>query len=260
MTDDIERQREHFNSISERYLDGREHPNHQHIKALIWNLALEGIDWPTESPIRVLEPMCGFAEGKKILESHSMVPIEYAGFDYSDSVIDSLRAQSPELNVWQADATSYQPDPGAYDVVLLIGGLHHVPNDAKEIVRSLASGLTADGLFINLEPTFGNPITNFVRRKIYENNDIFDEVTERDFHISELEDMFVSAGLNNVSTLYPGLLAYVLYYNTYAFPFLNKGGKKVVQLFFGVDRLFVRNVIGRIFSFATLSIWKKPHP
>ena len=57
---------------------------------------------------------------------------------------------------------------------------------------------------------------------------------------------------------WPGLASYVLYYNPDAFPSLNLGGERAVRTAFALDRPFFRTPIGRFFSFATLSLWRRP--
>ncbi len=253
----LERQREHFNKIADLYERGQSEPTHKRIKELIWAKATQSMDPPNKARPRVLEPMCGFAEGKQILDQHLSSDFIYSGFDYSDRVIEKLKEARPDLNVWHGDVTTYEPENAAYDIIILIGGLHHVPDQAAETVKRLSKGLVPDGLFISLEPTSGNPVFEFIRTQIYKKNAIFDQQTERGFRVAELKRMFLSAGLKQHYCSYPGLLAYVFYYNPYAFPFLNVGGTRIVDALFALDRLFYRNVIGRIFSFATLSIWRR---
>ena len=184
--------------------------------------------------------------------------IEYHGFDYSDEIVAHMAKTRPQLGVVQCDVTKYQAEENSQDLIIIIGGLHHVPNQAADVVQNMAKTLKPGGIFLNFEPTAGNPVSKAIRDVIYKKNDIFDEETERAFGVGELRDMFQNAGLNSYATFYPGLLAYVMYYNPYAFPWLNKGGKRLVDMAFGVDKLFYKNVLGRTFSFATLGIWQKP--
>ncbi len=258
MTSAIERQRSHFNAIAQRYEAGREEANHRQVKSLIWQTVL-GCLAPLEGRrIRMLEPMCGYGEGLGIIRDHTALDIDYAGFDYSDVVVAEVSRSFSGGQIWQADVTRYRPEPGSYELIFLAGGLHHVPDRAGEVVRNLADGLKPGGMFVNFEPTYGNPVFNAVRERIYRTNDIFDEVTERAFSVAQLTGMFVSAGLEQVRVVYPGLSAYVLYYNPYAFPLLNKGGVRMVDRLFALDRLFMHNPVGRFFSFATVSVWRKP--
>ena len=258
ITSDIERQRTHFNTIARRYEEGREDANHRRIKTLIWRAALDSLTPLRGRRIRMLEPMCGYAEGLGIVRDHTDLDLDYEGFDYSDVIVDELSRSFSGGKVWQADVTRYRPDPSSYDLIFLAGGLHHVPDNAPDVVRSLASGMKPGGMFVNFEPTFGNSAFNAIRERIYKTNDIFDDVTERAFSVADLRAMFRSAGLEEVRTFYPGLLAYVMYYNPYAFPVLNKGGVRLVDSIFAIDKLFMNNRIGRFFSFATVTIWRKP--
>jgi SAM-dependent methyltransferase len=252
-----ERQREHFNGIAERYQKHRRHANHLLLKKLMWAKALRDLPLPRKHGYRVLESMCGFADGAAILGDHLNVEIDYSGYDYSDAVVAELAREKPELNVWQADATTWSPKNPEFDIVILLGGLHHVPNHAAKVVKHLSSGLGKGGLFINYEPTHGNPITRWTRESIYDKNTLFDEETERGFSVAELKSFFEDANFVPERFLFPGLLSYILYYNPDAFPFLNFGGEKLVKSTFHFDELIMENSIGRALSFATLSVWRK---
>ena len=207
--------------------------------------------------IKVLEAMCGFADGKDILERTLDISTDYSGFDYSDTVVSRVRESRPELKVYQQDVTRFQSDD-AFDLIILLGGLHHVPHAAAEAVARLAGSLKPGGSFISLEPTTGNWLFKAVREHIYRKNQLFDEQTERDFSVDELMAMFSEAGLSLVDVSYPGLLSYMLYYNPDALPWLNIGGPRTLRAIYALDRLFFHTRIGRALSFASLTLWRKP--
>ena len=258
MTDtELEQQREHFNSIAGRYREARAGKAHQELKRLLWTDSFNKAAVALPPDAQVLEAMCGFAEGKKLLELCFDTSFSYAGFDYSDEVVAGLKKTHPELEIFQADATSFE-SAKQYDVIILIGGLHHVPRYAGDVVQRLANALKPNGLFVNLEPTHGNKITELVRNRIYRQNDLFDEETEEAFAVANLSAMFSASGLEEAHVTYPGLLAYVLYYNPDAFPGLNKGGINWVRRLYRLESWLYPTFIGRLFSFATLSIWRKP--
>jgi len=254
----IERQREYFNSIADRYHEGRQASNHLYLKDLIWRDVFSHFPDLKGSKLDVLEPMCGFCDGYGLIRRHLSSQICYRGFDYSDAVVETVKKDNPDLDVWQADATKYKPAADSCDLIILIGGLHHTPLDAQAIVKNLAAGLRTGGLFISYEPTHGNPLVRMVRDGIYRNNSLFDEQTERAFPVSELVHLFTDAGLSSELICYPGLLSYIMYYNPDAFPTLNVGGKSLVSLLYAFDKLFYKNPVGRALSFATLSVWSKP--
>ncbi len=259
---DVERQRLHFNSIADRYRQERQGANHLLLKQLMWNRFFERAKLDERladrDVVRVLEPMCGYCDGKHLLDQHLSRPIEYSGYDYSDTVVNQVNEDNPDINCWSADATSFAPDENAYDLIIILGGLHHIPKHAEHALSMIARGLRPGGMFINLEPTHGNPVTKFVRDRIYWSNDLFDEQTEEAFPVGSLFSMFRANGLERRMAMYPGLLSYVLYYNPDAFPGLNLGGEKAVRSLFALDGLFMHNAIGRTFSFATLSLWQRP--
>jgi SAM-dependent methyltransferase len=254
----IERQREHFNSIADRYHKGRQASNHLYLKHLMWQDVFSHFGHLKNSHLDVLEPMCGFCDGYAIISEHLSSDLSYRGYDYSDAVIESVKKDNPGLNVWQSDATKYVPEANNCDLIILIGGIHHTPSDAQAIVKNLVPGLRTGGLFISYEPTHGNPLFRMAREGIYKKNSLFDEQTERAFPVGELEELFTSAGLQSELICYPGLLSYVLYYNPDAFPALNIGGNSLVKSLYSFDKLFYKNAIGRTLSFATLSVWRKP--
>jgi hypothetical protein len=126
----------------------------------------------------------------------------------------------------------------------------------------MAHALAVGGCLLNFEPTHGNWLFGKVRERIYARNDLFEAATERAFGLGEYFDMFERAGLERVDAIYPGLLAYVLYYNPDAFPALNVGGPGVVRALFNLERPLLRSRLAAALSFATLSMWRKPaaHP
>jgi SAM-dependent methyltransferase len=252
----IERQRAHFDSIAAEYYRARRNSNHVLLKSLIWEEFFSRWPAPRRGGVDVLEAMCGFAEGKDIIENGLGIPVRYTGFDYSGEVVARLQNARPELQVTCADVTSFTTDK-RYDIIMILGGLHHVPDAAGDVVVRLAAALKPGGYFISLEPTHGNAVFRLVREAIYRRNALFDSATEQAFAPDRLFALFKTAGLTLVDTIYPGLLSYVLYYNPDAFPLLNRGGAGLVRVTFGIDRPFMRTGIGKMLSFATLTLWQK---
>jgi SAM-dependent methyltransferase len=252
----IERQRAHFDSIAGQYYEARRNANHVLLKSLIWREFFSRWPGPRRGGLDVLEAMCGFAEGKDIIENGLGLPVRYTGFDYSGEVVARLQNARPELAVSCADVTTFTTGK-QYDIVMILGGLHHVPDAAGDVVVRLAAALKPGGHFISLEPTHGNGVFRLVREAIYRRNPLFDAATEQAFVTDRLFALFRNAGLALVDTMYPGLLSYVLYYNPDAFPLLNRGGTRAVRAAFAIDRPLMRTVIGKTLSFATLTLWRK---
>ncbi len=254
MDNPIEQQREHFENISEKYFNARKSTNHLYLKKLMWQFFFRDKTELKNKNLSVLEPMCGYSEGKSILEANIGILGSYEGFDYSSILINKVKQNNKDLNVYVKDVSTFRSEK-KFDIIIIIGGLHHVPSMCEEVVQNLRNNLNEQGAFIVLEPTHNNIIFRKIRERIYNKNTLFDEETEQAFTLKELNNLFLNNGYTLVDQIYPGLLSYILFYNPDAFPFLNIGGKGLVKLVFKIDSLFFRNYFGKKLSFATLSMY-----
>lgn len=252
----VDHQNEHFGAISNEYFNARQNSNHLLYKHLLFSYVFHYMKKFKKTKLLVLEPMCGYGEGKEIIEKYTGKSIIYEGFDYSDVLIEKVKNKTPDINIYKQDVTTFKSNK-SYDIIILLGGLHHVPDFTDEILRNLHTSLNRGGIFINFEPTSNNSLYRWIRKKIYNKNHIFDEKTEHDFSLNELNKYYCKNDFKICKQFYPGLLSYILYYNPDAFPFLNIGGKRTVKFIFNIDKLFYQNIIGKVFSFCTLSFLEK---
>lgn len=256
----VDRQRKHFESISETYFDARQNPNHLLYKQLIWDHFFKRNSYVLQDGAKVIEPMCGYSEGKAILEAHCGNDFEYTGFDFSRPLVERAREKFPGAKIYVQDVTKFEGQE-QFDLMILIGGLHHVYAHVSLVLKRLSGALKPGGYLINLEPTQNNPVYRWVRQRIYKKNDLFDDETEQAFDWHELDALYRDAGLVLRDQMYPGLLAYIMYYNPDAFPALNLGSARAVRFLFGLEKAFYRSWLARKMSFATLSLLQKgQHP
>ena len=253
----VDRQRRHFNNVSAKYAEARRHPNHLLLKDLMWSTFFDDKDFLAISCRRVLEPMCGVAEGHEIITRYVRHDIDYRGFDYSQNMVQLAQDQHPHLKFECKDVTKFEANGQEYDLIVLIGGLHHVYAYSADVIRRLTEALRSGGYFLSFEPTHNSLLTRKAREGIYRRNSLFDAATEQGFELPELQAMFIENGYRKIDEVYAGLIAYTLYYNPDAFPSLNLGGRTTVHRIFALDKLFWRNIVGRKFSFATISLWQR---
>lgn len=253
---DVERQRAHFESISGRYLTARGSATHLTLKSLLWNDFLSRNRCSLAGAQQVLEPMCGYGEGKAILEAGLGQRFDYVGFDYSRPLVEEASRRLPGRRIFLQDVTRFEAQ-AQFDLVILIGGLHHVHAQSAEVLGRLNGALKPGAVMINFEPTQNNAVARAVRDRVYRRNSLFDAQTERGFDLSELNALYESAGFQIVDQAYPGLLAYVLYYNPDAFPALNRGGVGLVRALYALERRFYRSAPARWASFATLTLLRR---
>ena len=252
----VDQQREHFESIADDYFHARQHPNHLLLKKLIWQHFFARNSHVLPQGATVIEAMCGYSEGKAILEQHCHSEFKYAGFDYSESLVERAKKEFPDADIYVQDVTQFAPTQ-QYDLMILIGGLHHVYSHVQPVVARLADAIKPGGYLINFEPTQNNALYRWARNRIYKKNDLFDDDTEQAFDLTELNDLYRHGGLVIEDQVYPGLLAYIMYYNPDAFPLLNIGPAGMVKALHWLEKPFYRGFLAKYFSFATLSLLRK---
>jgi SAM-dependent methyltransferase len=250
-------QQNHFESFTDRYYNARQKPNHLFYKELLWKYFFNEISklCNFNGCIDVCEPMCGYAEGKTIIEKYFYAPINYEGFDISDNLLEKARKKNIGINIYKADVRTYIPSK-KYDVIIIIGALHHVFKDVNSILFNIRRAIKENGIFINFEPTNNFYFIGKIRNIIYRYNSFFDYQTEKGFNLSYLNSAYKKSGFSILKQIYTGLLSYIMFYNPDAFPWLDLGGKTLVKSFFNLDKLFIKNKIGKLFSFATLTALK----
>ena len=92
----VEKQREQFNSIAERYFAARNHANHLALKGLIWKSFFDRNPGISEEVRRVLEPMCGMGEGYKNTNSRRLNVRDSTSEEYArDDSQETKIAQEP---------------------------------------------------------------------------------------------------------------------------------------------------------------------
>ena len=188
-----DRQSRHFESIAKRYFSARQTANHLLYKELLWRHVFRKIPPMGPGKYDVLEPMCGYAEGKSIIERFFCPDIRYEGFDTSKTLLEEASRSRPDLNLFEADVTSFVPQK-KYDIIILTGGLHHVHHEAGTVLATLRRAIKNSGIFINFEPTHNSSCTRQARARIYKTNSFFDFATEKGFTLQELNDLYHSAG------------------------------------------------------------------
>lgn len=247
---DLEHQQQHFDSIATQYTSSRQDPKHVLLKAAIWKFLFDHIQCKKDYQYNVLEAMCGAADGYGILKEYAFADFQYSAFDYSPKMVKEAQKRLPHENIFVQDITTFSEED-KYDIILVIGGLHHVFKHANIAVRNISNALKTNGLFINFEPTHNATFLRIIREYIYKKNSLFDESTEHGFTTSELNDLMQGNGLTPCCQFYPGLLAYILWYNPDAFPLLNFGSIHFAKSLVTLESKIWFSSFARYFSFAT---------
>jgi SAM-dependent methyltransferase len=103
-------------------------------------------------PLSVLDVGCGNGRFGVFLREHlgGEQPLRYHGLDNNLALLERARAALPEATFEQRDVVENPPESGQYDLVALLGVLHHVPGyAAREVfLRRLAERVAPGGLLV----------------------------------------------------------------------------------------------------------------
>lgn len=138
-----------------------------------------------DKKLRIAEIFCGRGGGLVALERMGFENVE--GVDLSDTLLKEYRGPA---TLHLADCLDLPLEEDGYDIVIVQGGLHHLPNLPEDLDRSLEGVrrvLKPDGRFFVIEP-WRTPFLTFVHlvveqpimRKIYAKGDALAAMTDRE--------------------------------------------------------------------------------
>jgi len=253
------RQKNHFDSIANEYYQYRNQESHIKFKHLIWkDFFKKNRIFLNQLPksINVLEPMCGFHEGYKILTENLSNINNYLGFDYSSKVVKIARKEYPDLKIEEADICKFKTNK-RFNFGILIGGLHHVSNNLDLAIENICQYYENNAYLINLEPTHEFNLIKLIRNYIYKKNSFFDEKTESGIELKKLNDLFNRNGFKLLKNHRIGYIGYILFYNPDAFKIFSKLPSNLIYIIRYLDKIINYIPILRKLSFATMSIYIK---
>ena len=117
----------------------------------------------SQSYKKILEVGCGGGFTAHYLKNYYS---EYTGIDYSEKMIAYARSHSdifPGVSFLSLDIKDLEAHYNDFDMVLMIGVLHHMENMAQALIK-LRSHLKPGGLLVINEPQSGNPLISLLRR------------------------------------------------------------------------------------------------
>ena len=134
---------------------------------------------------RIVEIFCGRGNGLVALQRMGFQNVE--GVDLSDSLLEEYRGPA---TLHLADCLDLPLDEDGYDVVIVQGGLHHLPQMPTDLDRCLGCVrriLKPTGKFYVIEPwstpflTLAHTVTEWpIMRKVYAKGDALAIMTERE--------------------------------------------------------------------------------
>jgi len=160
----------------------------------------------------VAELCCGRGEAARLLERRVS---RCVGIDVSAGMLEVARKELPEERFFfvQGDATELPLADCTFDNVVMLGGIHHVPDRAKlfaEVRRILKPG----GCLYFREPLDDFLLWRAIRRIIYRFSSALDHTTERPLRRGETEAALALAGLDLQVWRTFGFIGFCLFMNS----------------------------------------------
>ena len=195
------RDRELFNRISKDYCRKDLLPAHSMARRCRMEQTMNAL--PVSSKIDILEVGCGAGFSAEYLKGKYH---KYLGIDYSDELIKFAQAHNTGEGVeFQAINIKDLGTKRRFDVVLLIGVLHHFEN-VPYLMDHMTSLLKPGGWIVANEPHAGNPVIRFARgiRKRIDSEYSSKQV---EFTISQLYNIFDEARLKEIKMIPQGIFS-----------------------------------------------------
>lgn len=184
-------QQNHYDGMVSKYVENLGYPHTQEYMAYL-DRELEAM-LPQGSLGTVAELCCGRGEAARLL-GHRMD--RCVGVDVSAGMLEVARGDLREDRYFflQGDATMLPLRDGAFDNVVMLGGIHHVPDRVKlfsEVNRILKPG----GRFYFREPVDDFMLWRAIRKIIYRASSALDHTTERPLQRAETEAALQQGGM-----------------------------------------------------------------
>lgn len=203
-------QQAHYDRIAEIYLANLSYP---HTIEYMKYLDRELLDVLDKGPLgTMVEICCGHGESFKLIGPNVERGV---GVDISLGMLRKARAEHsrPNLLFVQGDATRLPLASEAFDLVFMLGGIHHV-NDRATLFSEVKRILKPGGSFIYREPVSDFFLWRALRAVVYRLSPALDHVNERPLRYAETVPVLEEVGLRSAHWKTHGFLGFCLFMNS----------------------------------------------
>jgi SAM-dependent methyltransferase len=202
------------------------------------------------SGLKVIEAMCGSGHTTQYLISKGARVI---GLDISDETIKSFNKRWPESQGVCASILDSGLDSDSFDLVAIVGGLHHLHPNVNDAIEEIHRILKPGGYLCFAEP-HKDSFPDLIRRWWYKRDPLFAD-NEEAIDLSEMKRKFASRFIFNRER-YLGNAAYLLVLNSMVFRIPLK-----LKPFYTPPLLHLESIIspfqGRLLSCFVVCQWRK---
>lgn len=209
LSDAAESQQQHYDDIVDKYVENLNYPHTQEYMAYLDRQLFNVLP---ESLGTVAELCCGRGEAARLLHGRMSRCI---GVDISTGMLEIARRDlaQQEFLFLQGDATELPLKEGIVDNVVMLGGIHHVP-DRSSLFNEVHRILKPGGRFFFREPLDDFMLWRAIRKVIYRMSSTLDHETERPLLRKETESALIAAGFDLLDWRTYGFFGFCLFMNS----------------------------------------------
>ena len=209
-SDDVRRQREHYDALAPLYLENLGYPHTQEYTEYLDDVFLELVGGETLGA--TAELCCGQGEALRLLGRRVEGGV---GVDVSLEMLKAGAASEGgrRFALLQADATRLPLADASFDSVVMLGGIHHV-SDRRGLFREVARILRPGGRFLWREPVSDFWLWRALRSVVYRVSPTLDAESERPLLHRETAPVLEAAGLELRTWRTLGFLGFCLLMNS----------------------------------------------
>ena len=199
-------QKAHYNKISDRYAAhygdkwSQKYRNKFINQSLVKDIELDGK--------LVLEGMCGSGETTDFLLKKQA---KVTGLDISENEIRNFKNRWVDCDTRCSSIRETGFEDDQFDLVLVVGGLHHVHPNVDEVIEEIHRVLKPGGYFCFFEP-HKNSFPDALRKLWYKHDNLFED-NEESIDVKHIEDKF-RGKFKFVMTEYGGNIGYLTIFNS----------------------------------------------
>lgn len=201
----------HFERVADRYLAGLQEPHTREYEAYLNRVLLDLIG---ERPLGLTgELCCGHAPGCALLRQRMTAGV---AVDIALNMLHHAARRFPDdrdLLFVQGDATRLPLADDLLDTVVILGGIHHVP-DRLGLFREIRRVLKPGGVCYFREPLNDLFLWRWLRAPIYRFSPQLDHTTERPLTSADTLPLLREAGLVTQQWRSAGVIGFCLFMNS----------------------------------------------
>ncbi len=209
-SEDARRQQQHYDAVAEGYLENLEYPHTRVYSDYLHRALVEACGQTSLG--QMAELCCGKGDAIELVAGHYSFGL---GLDISEEMLARAARDAGDKACLfvQGDATRLPLASESFDSVVMLGGIHHVP-DRQALFGEVARVLKPGGRFLWREPANDFFLWRWLRAVIYALSPRLDAQTESPLRYVETAPVLAQAGLQLESWKTYGFIGFCLFMNS----------------------------------------------